>query len=131
METKIYLVTRGKYSDYRVSAVFNEKELAEKYINSFKVDGFVDFRIEEYNLNPFSKELKKGYNPYFLRMKKNGECIEIYIKDSDYCFEDGEIKIKFDIEKNIYFNVFAKNENHAIKIANEKRLQLIVLNRWK
>lgn len=126
----VFLVTRGDYSDYRVCAVFTDKKLAQKYIDSFK-EGRKRFSIENYKLNPFSKELKADYKPYFLRMKKDGTCIEIYIKDSSYGFEGEDNDIGFDIHKNMHLSVFAKDEKHAIKIANEKRVQLIAENRWK
>lgn len=127
----VFLVTRGDYSDYRVCAVFTEKSLAEKYIDSFKVNSYEEFRIENYQLNPFSFELKNDYKPFFLRMKRDGECTEIYVKDSSYGFEDEDIDVGFDIHKNMYISIFAKDETHAIKIANEKRVQLIAENRWK
>ena len=126
----VFLVTRGYYSDYRVCAVFTEKALAQKYIDSF-AKAYYEFRIENYKLNPFSKELKSDYKPYFLRMKKDGTCTEIHIKDSSYGFETEGLDIGFDIHKDMYLSVFAKDEKHAIKIANEKRVQLIAENRWK
>ena len=126
----VFLVTRGDYSDYRVCAVFTDKKLAQKYIDSFE-KAYDEFRIENYKLNPFSKELKADYKPYFLRMKKDGTCTEIYLKDSSYGFESEDLDIGFDIHKDMYLSVFAKDEKHAIKIANEKRVQLIAENRWK
>ena len=126
----VFLVTRGDYSDYRVCAIFTDKKLAKKYINSFKIT-YDEFRIEPYKLNPFSKELNSNYKPFFLRMTKQGICTEINIKDSSYGFETDDLDIGFDMHKNMYLSVFAKDEKHAVKIANEKRVQLIAENRWK
>ena len=128
----VFLVTRGDYSDYRVCAVFTEKALAEKYIDSFKGNSYYDdFRIENYTLNPYQYELKNDYKPFFLIMTKEGNCTEINVKDS-YCgFKDENIDVWFDIHKNMNISIFAKDERHAIKIANEKRVQLIVENRWE
>ena len=127
----VFLVTRGDYSDYRVCAVFTEKALAEKYIHSFKGNSYEEFRIENYTLNPYQYELKNDYKPFFLRMTKDGNCTEIYVKDSSYGFEGEDIDFGFDVNKNMYISIFAKDEKHAIKIANEKRVQLIAKNRWK
>lgn len=132
METKeqhIYLVTRGDYSDYEVTAVFTEKKLAEKYINSFKKSNYDEFRIEVYILNPHEEQLKKDYKPYFVRMAKDGKVKDIYIQESHYNLDN--LNIKFDINNNMYISIFAKDEKHAVKIANEKRGQLIALNRWE
>lgn len=127
----VFLVTRGYYSDYRVCAVFTEKPLAEKYIDSFKENSYEAFRIENYPLNPYQYELKNDYKPFFLRMTKEGNCTEINVKDSSYGLEDENVDVGFDIHKNMYISVFAKDETHAIKIANEKRVQLIAENSWK
>lgn len=127
----IFVVTRGDYSDYRICAVFTEKELAEKYVNSFKEDDWSKPRIEIYSLNPYEHQLKNNYKPFFLRMQKDGTCTEIYVKDSSYGFESEELNIGFDIHKNMHISIFAKDEKHAIKIANEKRVQLIATNQWK
>jgi hypothetical protein len=132
MENKeIFLVTTGDYSDYRVCGVFDKKELAQKYIKSFTKDSYTKFRIEEYPLNPYKFELTNNYKPYFLRMTKEGNCTEIFVQDSDYNFKDGTIDLGFDINNNLYVSVFAKDRKHAIKIANEKRVQLIAANKWK
>lgn len=132
METKeqhIYLVTRGDYSDYTVTAVFTEKKLAKKYINSFKKSDYDEFRIEVYVLNPHEEQLKKDYKPYFVRMAKDGNVKEIDILKYHYNLDN--LNIKFDINNNMLLYIFAKDEKHAVKIANEKRGQLIALNRWK
>jgi len=121
-----FLVTRGYYSDYRVCAVFSEKSLAEKYIKQFKSSiTFEELRIEKYCLNPYKYELNKDYKPFFLRMTKAGNCTEINVKDSSYGFEDENIDFGRDVDNNMCISIFAKDEKHAIKIANEKRVQLI------
>ena len=49
---KVYIVTIGEYSDYRIEEVFLTKEKAELYINAHKNDAHYyddDYNIEEYN----------------------------------------------------------------------------------
>ena len=127
---KVFLVTRGDYSDYRVCAVFSDEKLAQKYIDSFNLT-YDEFKIEEYELDIYKNELRENYKPFFLRMTKEGNCTEIRIQKESYSFEDGKIDIGFDKDKNMYISIFAKDEKHAIKIANEKRAQLIAENNWK
>lgn len=43
---KIYVVTSGYYSDYRIQRVFTDKKLAQKYISMF--NGYDEAEIEEY-----------------------------------------------------------------------------------
>jgi hypothetical protein len=127
---KVFLVTRGDYSDYRVCAVFSDEKLAQKYIDSFNLT-YDEFKIEDYELDIYQNELRENYKPFFLRMTKEGNCTEIRIQKESYSFEDGKIDIGFDKDKNMYISIFAKDEKHAIKIANEKRAQLIAENNWK
>ncbi len=125
---KIYLVTSGSYSDYKVEAVFDDKALAQKFIDSFKKGGWNEMGIEEFELNPHNQKLKKDYIPYFLRMDKVGKAYGIDVADSSYGFENEDPG--FDIKGDMFLHVFAKDETHAIKIANEKRAQLIAMNKW-
>lgn len=127
----VFLVTHGDYAEYSVCAVFTEKTLAEKYVNSFRETHFGKLEIEECTLNPYQHELKKGYKPFFVRMTKGGDCIEVYIENTTVGFKKGGVNVGFDYFGNIYINTFAKDEAHAIKIANEKRVQLITENGWE
>ena len=123
----IYVVTSGEYSDYGIDSMFDSKELAQSYIDSFKTNSYNEMRIEEFELNPFKNQIKKGCLPYFVRMSKNGACTEIHTKSSSYGFGN---EPSFDVQKNMYHHVFAKDEKHAIKIVNEIRVQYIALNKW-
>jgi hypothetical protein len=129
---EIYIVTTGEYSDYRICGVFTEKKLAKKFIDLFKKDGYNNFNdIEKYPINPFKFELQEGYKPYFVRMDKEGNSSECNVSEYSYGFMPGDNNIGFDIKNNIYCHVYAKDKNHALKIVNEKRGQLIANNKWK
>lgn len=129
MEDKIiYAVSSGCYSDYRIDALFDNIELAQKFINSFKeIRDFND--VEEYDLNPLENEIKNGYTPYFIRMDKIGNCTEIKAMDNTYnCFSD---RVGYCIKGEMYTHIWAKDEKHAIKICNERRINEISLNRFE
>ena len=125
---KVYLVTSGTYSDYKVDAVFESEELANKFIRSFK-ESYEEFMVEEYDLNPQEKQIRSGFYAFFVRMQKDGDCIKVE-KESSYYGFGGDRTYGFDVNKNLYNHVFAKDEKHAIKITNEKRTELIALNKW-
>lgn len=127
---KIYVVTSGDYSDYGIDAIFTSEELAQAFINGFKERSYQEFRIEEHKLNPYKNEIRKGYFAFFVRMQKDGVCKEVYKSDSAYGFNGG-IDYGFDINNGMCCHVFAKDDKHAVKIANEKRIELIALNKWK
>ena len=126
----MYVVTSGEYSDYGIDAIFSSKELAQKFIDSFEDRSYSRFNgIEEYPLDPFERELKEGYKPYFLRMDKEGNASDIQIEDSAYGFED-PYENGFDVNNGMYIHCYAKDETHAIKICNEKRVQIIESDKW-
>lgn len=128
---EVFLVTCGYYSEYRVCAVFTEKLFAEKYISRFNSTvPDEELRIETYVLNPYEYELNKDYKPFSLRMTKEGICTEINVEDSSYGLEGGNIRFGIDVDENMFISIFARDEKHAIKIANEKRVQLIQQNRF-
>jgi hypothetical protein len=132
METIIYVVTRGKYSDYRICNLFSTKELAQLFIDSFTNEDCSAFRIHSYKLDNLAHELQQGYRPFSLKMTKEGEVydIEDEYDVSDCDFINDKQNIEF-INDELWMSVYAKDIEHAIKIVNEKRLELIGLNYWK
>lgn len=124
---KIYVVTCGEYSDYGIEAIFDNKELAEKFISCFEWYDWHQPTVEEWELNPLKKEIKSGLNPFFVRMGKDGVTLDVH-KVEDFPSFIG--LARFDFTNNMYISCMAKDEKHAIKIANEKRLMLIAENKW-
>jgi len=126
MKNIIYVVTSGEYSAYGIEAVFDSKDLAKKFIDAFG-NNYEEFMIEEYELNPHSKQLKSGRKPFVVTMGKNGDCYDVHQTTHSYEFsEEDEM-----VGNYMYCYMFAKDEKHAIKIANEKRTQLIVMDNWQ
>jgi hypothetical protein len=127
MSDKIYIITAGDYSDYHIVTVFSTKELAEAYIERWG-KGY-DARIEEWNVD--------GVNPYqhphldFFRvgMWSNGDLMWSHplsppaepLEDQIYPTANGR--------KYIYVYCWARDEQHAIKIANERRTRAIAEGR--
>ncbi len=133
----IWAVEKGIYSDYRVIGVFSSKEGAAAVadaINAGKGPYGDEARIVEWELDPRARELLKGYNPFIVYMGRDGtahsvqECpVEIdniatsaalLLIDSKWW---GTV---------LHATVWAKDETHAIKIANEHRTRMIALNEW-
>lgn len=134
----IYAVTEGSYSDFRVRALFSTKEKAEDLMRLVPNADYND--IEEYELNPNTSYLvKRGYAPYDVVMLKDGE-VEYIEKRKTTCYflteeccvwkrsGSGFHEGKPDV---IRARVVAKNEKHAVKIANEKRAQSIANGEWE
>lgn len=124
---KIYVVTSGDYDG--ICGIFNSEELAQAFIDGFEKRRYEEFSIEEHKLNPYKNEITKGFFAFFVKIQKDGVCVEVYKSDSAYGFNGG-IDYDFDINNEMFCHVFAKDDKHAIKIANEKRTELIALNKW-
>lgn len=130
---KIYVVTCGEYSDYRISGVFTNKELAQKFCDTFNSGegGWGDDHgIEEYDANPHELELTQGYKPYFLRMDREGNASDIEQRGSSYGFGADEGSYGFDVRQNLYHHCLAKDEQRAIKITAELKSQIINRGEW-
>ena len=126
MNNTIYVCTEGSYSNYHICGVFDDEELAEQFCKKFCGKNAI---VEEWKLNPYEFELYDDYSPYFVRMSADGDVIEI-LNTTLYDSETVNIP-SLDIYNNMYINIIAKSKEHAIKIANEHRIQLIALNKWE
>lgn len=124
----IYVVTSGEYSDYGVDGIFDNKKLAQMFIDKFPAK-YTSRRIEEMILNPAEKEMRDGYDWWFIRMAHDGTCIEARVNNSSYYLLNSTEN--FDVKGHMYTEMFAKDEKHAIKIANERRVQHIANNTWR
>jgi len=130
---KVFVVTSGTYSDYGIDAIFTTRELAQSFIDAFEANKWHEMDIEEWDLDPNEKHLKQNRKPYFLRINKEGEVTDLEVADSSYGFKqdipEAEISYTANFEW-MNINCFADDENHAIKIAGEKRSQILAANLW-
>lgn len=134
-EKKVWVVEEGSYSNYHVVGVFSCRKNA-KLIAS-KINGST---IASRTLDPCVKELNEGLNSYFVWMKRDGEVERCErIDDVSGCDLEGKTylwkrsKAPAYKGKNDVLNstVWARDEQHAIKIVNEKRAQMIANRKWK
>lgn len=142
----IYLVASGHYSDFSIEAVFSTKEKAEEFINWFnseQIDYWSDsLRILTYTLDPETvREAREGYTRYQVTMLKNGDVEEVRNDGTERMWTHSGYHICFhknapayfdkDIENALVVETNALSPEHAIKIANEYRIQSIVQNEWE
>ena len=132
---EVYVITSGSYSDYGIVTVFSTKELAEQYIALQPAD--TDCRIEEYGLNTREKQVRKGFKLYRVEMKKDGSS-EVLQIDFDEPMEFLTLEYRYEGTNILYtgavfltLDAFAQKEEHAVKIANEKRAQYIASGAWE
>ena len=111
---KIYVVTKGYYSDYHIITATTDEELAYRikekfssgdYYGEAKVEIFEDAEI-------FLKQC------YFIKFDKGGNVIRIEEEESEYSYEQYESE---DTKGNFYISIIADNKERAIKIGAERR----------
>ena len=132
MSKKIYVVTSGEYSDYRIEAMFTSKRVAEKF-----ADNGTDFdaaEVETYTLNEGADKIRQGLKHFNLEMDRDGTALFIgnrlpsaHVRTrilAAYTYGDTYKPRRLEM------SVWAKDKNHAAKIANEKRTLLIANNEW-
>ena len=109
-----YAVTDGDYSDYHIVAITDNKERAEN-IKKLYTTKYSEPMIEEYFDGEVSDEAV-----YFVRYKTDGN-YDVYLVDFD--MENSNINVVYEPTGCDWFKydvtVMAKDENHAIKIAQD------------
>ena len=122
--TKVYLVTHGNYSDYGVLGVYSTPERAEKAKEAFMANN----DIVEFDLDAFAPQFAERL-PCAVQMSPTGDvedCFRTSLSGftprwrlGGYCSRD----------RRFIFYMWARDEQHAVKIANEWRAQLVALGR--
>ena len=121
---KIFIVTQGDYSDYRIIGVFSTEENANGFI---ALTSGYNMEVEEYNID----ELLESFNPlrfntaYYVQMQRDGDVLSVGVEDEVWALQKA-LKCEYDVGRNkLCMYVIAKTKQHAVKIVNEKRVQLI------
>ena len=105
---KVYVITQGEYSDYHIVGVTLDKEVAEKCVKVHSGKNWYVPRIEVYDTNDFKKYTKPCWWVDYEDMTVH-RC-ELASMES-YSFGD-EI-------------IYADTEQHAIKIAGERKAKML------
>lgn len=120
----VYVVQAGSYSDRHIIGVCSTQELADRLVELYTDLGespyYYVWTLDEVPSCP------PGLLPWRVIMDRRGgadvqrKSIDRFDNRSDYYGADNKM----------YFQMFAEDENHAIKIANERRIMLIAANVW-
>jgi hypothetical protein len=129
--TSVWVVEDGEYSDYRVVGVFSSKKNAERVC---KLTGG---EIAKWRMNPAIDELNAGLHFYRVEIAKDGTVShcgrhEPSTYDIDGTYESTPWVDYRDHSLGVHLivRVWASDDNHAIKIANERRMQKIANGEW-
>ena len=138
---EVYLVTKGKYSDYSVHGVFIDKAIAEEYAAQIS-DRWDTAHVSPRPVYDRSDLAPFGFRGYNVLMDRNGNS-EVYADrviydeeiNADYaeadfvCGDNGKCKYQMTGQYNFYV-LTDKGEEAAIKIANERLVRMIAENKF-
>lgn len=123
---KIYVVMKGAYSDRHVVTATTDPEKAKKIAEKFS-DDWDDAWIDEFEDGDFM--LRQLWYVSFLG---DGTVETVRREDSEYYYEDAYKgrsihwnKTRTSKVYEVWMYIFADNEEHAVKIATEKRAEFL------
>ena len=119
---KVYIVTQGDYSDYHIVAVFDNKEEAQKLVNSLNIikTYFNEAKIEEYTiLNSYKDYASDEENYIEVTYNSYNKKIEIW---EENWFEEGVYIDVFEdyYEVTLHLKFTVRNILNAEKIMQDK-----------
>lgn len=119
---KVYVVTRGSYSDYRIVGVFSSRKAAKDYANARDDHGWDEYEVNALEMPP------KGMKSYRVVMDRHGNVptnpsrypdqpyIEVQANEPEDAWD------VWDEKRGLFFaDMWARDKEHAVKIANERR----------
>lgn len=141
MSERIWVIEQGIYSDYRVVGVYTSKENAEIVCDALnKGESYEQATIAEWPLNPGAAELNQGLSTWLVHMRRDGfvelcdpRGLDSYdISHDDYIWKKPKTPaVAGSNARDVLVSiVFASDAQHAIKSVNERRLQMIAMNKW-
>lgn len=129
----VYVVTGGEYSDQWTDGVYDDHALATAHIRMS--DG--GCTLQAYPLNEHTARIHQGLAKWCVNMKRDGDTVSIYGEGLGLDEEIGSAQA--DIEgwrqRQGDFTVlcckcWARGKEHAIKITNEIRTQILAADNW-
>ena len=121
---KIYVITKGEYSDYHICDVAIDKERAESLVK-FHSSEYELAEIEEYDTEATPDEAIKNFEPiWYVHITPSGSIsktrISHFSNDPSY---DNEYNLFNDNSFNAYIKT--KSEEYAVKIALDRRAKIL------
>lgn len=118
--TKVYALCSGYYSSHGLVAIFSTRAKAQQYIETFPGPEYND--IEEYELDEGMSELDRGLTSFVVFINRNG--------DVSHCAKNSDPDVScnstyFNRNDEAVFRMWATDAQHAVKIANERRIALL------
>lgn len=140
----VWVIEQGSYSDYRVVGIYSTRENAQEIADIInREDPYDKAEVGEWEVDPLISELRAGWRPFHLVMLADGTVENVRDEErNSYNIGNGTHLWLWERTKAPAYKgkgipdalngtVWAKDREHAIKIANERRVQMIASGEWK
>lgn len=114
---KVYVLTCGEYSCYHIVGVLLDEEQA-KIAAEVMSDSYNDIEVETYDTDEL-KFIKPGWKYWTIAFSERDHTIVDAFRDDYYLDALGEPRLCA-INHRWYVDVYAEDEDHAIKNASDK-----------
>jgi hypothetical protein len=138
----VFVIEKGSYSDYRVVGVFTTRANAESVCAAINAtESYEEATIAEWPLDPAVADLAQGFKVYNVQMHKDGRVERVQL-EACWTYDIGGRVHEWEREEApayrgkglpnlLQVECWARDEEHAIKIANDHRIQRLALGQWK
>jgi hypothetical protein len=119
---KLFLVSTGCYSDYRICGIYTTEEKAIEAKVIFLADHIEEMEADSIPEHP------PGMLRFDVEMNREGDVINVHRRSVEYSINYDWVPYSDGVR--VVFKTWAKDEKHAIKIANERRVALLATDQW-
>lgn len=140
----VWVIEQGSYSDYRVVGVFSSKENAERVAEKINAgtDSYNEAEVAEWPMDPGIDALNQNLKRFHVLMLHDGsvEGVEELdgwdyypdLTDGHWLWERTKAPAYQGrgIPDVLNSSVWARDEKHAVKVSNERRVQMIASGEW-
>lgn len=114
---KVYVLTSGEYSDYHIVGVLLDEEQARIAAEAMS-DGYKDVEVETYDTDEL-KFIKPGWKYWTVAFLERDHAIVDTFREDYWLGTLGKPR-HFTISHRWYVDVYAEDEDHAIKNASDR-----------
>ena len=127
--TEVFIVTSGEYSDYSIDAVFSHREMADAYVTARNTHGR-SWSNPFANVEVWPLDLPAGkWKLTCVRMNRDGDTLKTWSDTSHGSYKEAGF-VCWDVSDNLVWAVATDDEEHAVKVVNEKRTQILASDTW-
>lgn len=139
----VWVIEQGSYSNYRVVGVYSSHKNAQLVCDAINLgENCEAATVAKWPVDQSVLEVSRGYKRFIVTMLRDGTVEDIRGPEAISSYDmSSTLQIWRRTQAPAYKgkgipdalngSVLAKDERHAIKIANEQRTQMITLGKWE